>query len=232
LSEPLYVLPTEKKTGLPTGAGYFKSFAALEFSSDSSPDEVRIEMKPNERHPLCPRTENKQVLTKTAVRISIPKDDSRAEIFDELSRTPQAIVLNCNHGMTKSHTTKVINFPDAKTAERVLSDNKDATSPLYMAPEDDLFGDGVLTLMTANSKLINVKKIFRELQCSWIMAINYSHLRLKTEVGIEEVAAKLKRKNEAAGRARFFRVLNDDGACHSLISISRPASSDKQPPVK
>jgi hypothetical protein len=179
LNEPLYVLPTEKKTGLPTGPGYFKSFAALVFSSDSSPAEVRIETKPNERHPLCLRTENKQVLTKTAVRISIPKEDRRAELFDELSRSPQAIVLNCNHGMTKSHTTKVINFPDAKTAERVLSDNKDATSPLFMAPEDDLFGEGVLTLMTANSKLINVKKIFRELQCSWIMAINYSHLRLK-----------------------------------------------------
>jgi hypothetical protein len=98
-----------------------------------------------------------------------------------------------------------------------------------MAPEDDLFGEGVLTLMTANSKLINVKKIFRELQCSWIMAINYSHLRLKTEVDIEEVTAILKRINQEAGRARFYRVMNDEGTCHSLIPISRPASSNKQP---
>jgi hypothetical protein len=54
------------------------------------------------------------------------------DLFGKLEKHPEILLFKCNHGMTKTHTTRIVSFPSAEIMEEVLRTNREAETKLFM----------------------------------------------------------------------------------------------------
>ena len=110
-----------------------------------------------------------------AIRIQVAKEDPRVAIFEALQARPDISVLECNHGMTKTHVTKIAFFSSPKDAADFLALNRKAERSLMVADEHQLFSDSaqILTVFTARSDFI-AHQLREAVQAEWIIPINHT----------------------------------------------------------
>ena len=226
---PLHVIPTDPKTGMPVGNGYYKSFVAVEFSSKSSTAKPRMALVRNQLPNSFPVNEEKEskhaLVTPCALRVQVAKTDERCSVIENIKQRADVPVLLSRHGMTKTHITRIINLPTTEEMEAFLARNQASQQKLGMAREHELFGNkNVLTILTGSSKVVSLQDVYNALECEWVLPLNHTHLRAKTLLDFTQAAAALREANARAKRSErptlFFRLLDDHGKEELLISPS------------